>query len=72
MKTQHPDHHIWNNHGTFFCAFTVHGKDYTKHRVRRSLGTKDIEVARRRRDRIMHETPGTVFLGGLRHYKEAA
>jgi len=72
MKIQHPDHHIWFNNGTYYCAFVVHKDDHTAHRIRKSLGTKDIEMARSRRDRIMHETPGTVYLGGLRHLREAA
>jgi flagellar hook-associated protein FlgK len=37
-----PDHHIWNNHGTWWCHFTVHHSDYTAERVRVSLRTRDL------------------------------
>ncbi|MEY3479657.1 MAG: hypothetical protein RIQ71_432 [Verrucomicrobiota bacterium] len=60
MKTNisaNPDHHIWNNNGTYWCHYTVHEKDYTKKRVRVSLGTKDVEIARALRDFIMEATP---------------
>jgi hypothetical protein len=48
-----PDHHIWNNNGTWFIHYTVHLPDYTKRRVRRSLRAKSVRSARRRRDRIL-------------------
>lgn len=51
-RTQSGDHHIWSNNGTFWLAFTVHCQDYTKTRIRQSLGTKDIAVARQRRDAL--------------------
>jgi hypothetical protein len=43
VRTENPNHHLWNNHGTWFLH-------YTKERIRRSLGTKDIVIARERRD----------------------
>lgn len=45
-----PNHHLWNNNGTWFLHYTVYPTPFTKERVRRSLGTKDVEVARQRRD----------------------
>ncbi len=50
VRTDNPNHHLWNNHGTWFLHYTVHPTPFTKERVRRSLGTKDINVARERRD----------------------
>ena len=47
-----PDHHLWNNNGTWWVHYTLHLPDYTKQRVRRSLGTHHARVARRRRDEI--------------------
>lgn len=59
MKSSvNPDHHLWNNHGTWWCHFTVHKSDYTKHRVRVSLHTKDLDTARQRRDVLLHAVPG--------------
>lgn len=52
-----PDHNIWNNNGTYWCHYTVHEDDYTKKRVRVSLGTKDVEIARALRDFLMDATP---------------
>ncbi len=45
-----PDHHLWNNRGTWWCQFTLHRPDYTAERVRVSLKTRDVAEARRRRD----------------------
>ena len=53
-----PNHHIWNNNGTWWLHYTLHLADYTKRRVRESLGTRDLGEARRRRD---------LRLGELRH-----
>jgi hypothetical protein len=50
VRPENPNHHLWNNHGTWFLHYTVHPTPYTKERVRRSLGTKDLNVARARRD----------------------
>ena len=34
------NHHLWNHNGTWFVHYTVHGTDFTKQRLRRSLQTK--------------------------------
>jgi hypothetical protein len=47
-----PNHHLWNNHGTWFLHYTVHPTPFTKDRIRRTLGTKDLVEARQRRDRF--------------------
>ena len=59
-KTPNPDHNIWNNNGTWWCHYTVHNDDYTKQRVRVSLGTNDVEIARALRDFVMEATPKIV------------
>ncbi len=48
-----PDHHLWNNRGTWWCHFTLHRSDYTAERVRVSLKTRDVAEARRRRDVLL-------------------
>lgn len=48
-----PDHHLWNNNGTWWCHFTVHTPDYTKERVRLSLKTRDRDQARKLRDSLL-------------------
>jgi hypothetical protein len=47
-----PDHHLWNNNGTWWIHYTLHLPDYTKRRVRRSLSTRHSRTARQRRDEI--------------------
>jgi hypothetical protein len=50
VDTDNPNHHLWDNHGTWFLHYTIHPTPFTKERIRRSLGTKDVNVARQRRD----------------------
>lgn len=50
-----PNHHLWFNNGTWWCHWTEHLPDYTKRRVRRSLHTKELGIARVLRDTILHE-----------------
>ena len=50
VRAENANHHLWNNHGTWFLHYTVHPTPFTKERIRRSLGTKDVIVARERRD----------------------
>ena len=50
VDAANPNHHLWDNHGTWFLHYTVHPTPFTKERVRRSLGTNTLEVARARRD----------------------
>jgi len=55
-----PNHHLWNNNGTWFVHYTVHPTPITKERVRRSLRTKSLFVARRRRDRLLDTSAETL------------
>ncbi len=50
VRPDNANHHLWNNHGTWFLHYTVHPTPFTKERIRRSLGTKDLKIARERRD----------------------
>jgi hypothetical protein len=50
LKPGQGNHNIWNNNGTWWAHFTIHKADYTKERVRVSLGTSDALKARLRRD----------------------
>lgn len=51
-STANPNHHLWNNRGTWWCHFTIHRPDYTAQRIRVSLRTRDLETARARRDEL--------------------
>jgi hypothetical protein len=46
------DHHIYNNNGTYWVHYTVYPSPVTAERIRRSLKTKDVSEARRKRDAI--------------------
>jgi hypothetical protein len=50
VDAENPNHHLWDNHGTWFLHYTIHPTPFTKERIRRSLGTKDVRIARERRD----------------------
>jgi hypothetical protein len=52
IDTENPDHHLWNNHGTWWIHYTVHQRDYTKRRVRVSLETRNLREARQRRNTL--------------------
>jgi hypothetical protein len=58
IAADNPNHHLWNNHGTWFLHYTVHPTPFTKDRIRRSLGTKDLETARARRDAFFSHVVG--------------
>lgn len=60
---RNPNHHLWWNNGTWWLNATVHRPDYTKARLRLPLATKDLLLARRRRDRVFAD---------LHLFKEAA
>ena len=55
VRTENPNHHLWNNNGTWFVHYVVHPTPITKERVRRSLKTKCLEEARNRRDALLQE-----------------
>jgi len=47
------NHHLWRNRRTWWIAFTILHDGYRQERVRRSLGTRDVALARARRDELM-------------------
>ena len=54
-KTENQDHHLWNNNGTYWVHYTEHLPDYTKRRVRRSLHTDNLGIARVLRDSLLSD-----------------
>ena len=50
-RPANPNHHLFNNNGIWWCQITVHRGPFSK-RLRFSLETRDLEIARDRRDRI--------------------
>lgn len=53
INESNPNHHLWNNNGTWYIHFIVHKEDNTAERFRKSLKTHDVEEARRKRDNIL-------------------
>ncbi len=72
ITADNPNHHLWNNHGTWFLHYTVHRTPFTKERIRRSLGTKDIKIARERRDTFFAHLASEAAKAAAGMRKEAA
>lgn len=53
VNESNPNHHLWNNRGTWWCHFTMHREDYTAERIRVSLKTSCLDEARSRRDELL-------------------
>jgi hypothetical protein len=53
VDESNPNHHLWNNNGTWWLHFTVYPTPVTAERRRFSLRTKCTNQARRRRDEIL-------------------
>jgi hypothetical protein len=52
---QNINHHLWNNNGIWFIQYTIYPNHNTKNRIRRSLGTRCLKMARRYRDEILQQ-----------------
>lgn len=61
IRPENPNHHLWNNHGTWWCHYTLHLPDFTKRRVRASLDTRSSVQARARRDALLASSVGRTF-----------
>jgi hypothetical protein len=55
VNPANPNHHLYNNNGTWWCHYTVHLPDFTKQRVRVSLETNQLPVARSRRNGLLSQ-----------------
>ncbi|MBM3892337.1 MAG: hypothetical protein FJ388_24745 [Verrucomicrobia bacterium] len=56
-----PNHHLWNNNGTWFIHYTAYPSPITKERIRHSLQTANLRLARRRRDEVFRRIPVQFF-----------
>lgn len=57
--TNNDCHHLYrNNRGNWWIHYTLHLPDHTAHRIRHSLGTRDVAEARRRRDEVLARMNG--------------
>lgn len=55
VNLNNPDHHLWNNNGTWYVHYTHCPTPVTAERVRKSLRTRDIITARRRRNELFRQ-----------------
>lgn len=53
VNLRNPNHHLYNNNGTWWCHYTHCPTPVTAVRVRRSLGTKSVTEAHKRRDILL-------------------
>ncbi len=68
-----PNHHLWKNGRLWWIAFTIHTHDWRKRRLRFSLGTADIRLARERRDAILrHYDQSDAYELSLRYARQTA
>jgi hypothetical protein len=56
VNPSNPNHHLWNNNGTWFIHYVVHPTPFTKERIRRSLRTKCLDEARALRDELLSDS----------------
>lgn len=59
-----PNHHLWQNHGWWWIHYVVH-RGNRKERIRRSLQTRDLDVARRRRDDLFARLRAAAAAAGV-------
>ena len=53
VDRSNPDHHLWNNNGTWYVHYTVAEPGLSGERKRQSLHTHDRREARRLRDQLL-------------------
>ena len=59
-KKHGPDHHIWDNNGTWWAHFSVTRQRGPSKRVRVSLHTNNRKEAQARRDQLMKSAPDAI------------
>ncbi|HJX89541.1 MAG TPA: hypothetical protein VJ372_03550 [Pyrinomonadaceae bacterium] len=45
IHAANPNHHLWNNNGTWWCHYTQRRPDFTKQRIQMSLQTSNLASA---------------------------
>jgi hypothetical protein len=64
INPRNPNHHLFRNNGrTWWLHYTLHRSDYTAQRIRVSLGTSDLSIARARRDTALAHLEHQAALG---------
>jgi hypothetical protein len=55
IESRNLNHHLYNNNGTWWLHYTSYPTPVTSKRLRRSLKTSDLSLARSRRDAFFGE-----------------
>ena len=55
IQSTNRNHHLYNNNGVWWLHYTSYPTPATSKRIRRSLGTRDVSLARSRRDAFLGE-----------------
>ena len=55
IQSTNRNHHLYNNNGVWWLHYTSYPTPATSKRIRRSLKTRDVTLARRRRDTILKD-----------------
>lgn len=58
-----PNHHLWNNNGVWWLHYTVYPTAVTAQRIRKSLRTRSLDIARERRDRAFRDLKASLRTG---------
>ena len=61
LNKSNPNHHLWNNNGTWWMHYTVYPTPFTSERRRKSLSTNCLEQARQKRDQLLKRLAGNVW-----------
>ncbi|HAF58112.1 MAG TPA: hypothetical protein DCL00_00830 [Opitutae bacterium] len=62
LDLANPNHHLWNNNGTWWMHYTVYPTPITSERRRISLRTRSLKHARQKRDQILKRLVSGKFL----------
>ena len=55
IGSSNPDHHLYNNNGVWWLHYTSYPTPATSKRIRRSLKTQEVTLARQQRDTILKD-----------------
>lgn len=55
IQSTNRNHHLYNNNGVWWLHYTSYPTPATSKRIRRSLKTRDVSLARQQRDTILKD-----------------
>ena len=55
ISDENLNHHLYTNNGTWWLHYTAYPTENTSQRIRQSLKTRDVALARDRRDAVLKD-----------------